>query len=376
MSKFAGLSLGRVLLTVAALVGLVACSTPEQDGTPGAAGPPPQGVDEPLPFELLDGGLAGVVPLGASDEYVVVSSQVEGDGEGLGTDVWLVTSAGARHIDRSDAPLMQPSGWVAGDGSVHVLGIDCDRYDADRGAMCSEAPMARLRIDGDRVERERLDMTLDAGTGFSLAVAGEQVAIMSFTQGDSGLQRQIHSIVGDAAPTDLGPSAPAVLCAEPDGVVVWPAEPVEQAADAPMPVRAIRDGRLVEIGPLTVPDIDGIAYCEPGDGAVALGPAGELLLELDGDEVAATPVGPRPPPTGWGSSAIVEGQPDLRWVTDDIPDDPALWELVAWSGSDWEPTGGVVESDHAPLLTEPSGDTALVITTHDRTLAVDLVTTG
>ena len=316
---------------------------------------------KPLPLAISSSLHVEVVPVGDSEQFVVVDGGV-GEGEQRSTVVWLVGAHGAWELGRFDGPTTGLQGAQMPDGAVQVVGVECEDTD-----YCMQVPMVRFRVDREGAERQVLDLETEASLWSPVHTVGDEQVVVAWARvGPAGrpqLEPRLHRLSPEGESSEIGAieARSPVTCPIEGGLRFYPRNNPTPVGE--LVVQELRDGELRTIGPVAT---DGgvpadTVRCGPdGEGEVALvdDTTIRVLTVRDGQVVLDDIPRHGPPPDD--VVAILERHDDvyLRWVMHDSSQRAFLQELQVWTDGEWADWGRV-RSTETPNETGISGGLAL-----------------
>ena len=250
----------RVAIVLAALaVFAPACGDPDDAAVDQAPPSTAEVLDlrTELPIEVSESSHSDVVALGDTGQFVVVDgfsardAGSEADGT-QGTDVWLVSAEEARLVARFEEALLYPNGWLGDDGSVRVLGVPCEEFDAANDARCPDVPVHQLIVTGDTVERRELALRVSTDTGLGVTGTGDEAVLTVGRSvledgGDSRFEETAYLLDPDGGLTDIGRAENlGPICSSAERIVMFPSDVNVAAGSSPV-IRELRDGELVTV---------------------------------------------------------------------------------------------------------------------------------
>lgn len=316
---------------------------------------------EPLPLSISGSNDVEVVPLGDSEQFVVVDGGVREE-EARSTVVWLVGTEGAWELGRFDGATSGLQGSQMPDGAVHVVGVECEDSD-----YCMQVPMVRYRVDRDGVERHVLELQTEASVWSPVNTVGDEQVVVAWARvGPAGrpqLEPRLHRLALDGSSSEIGTieARSPVTCPIEGGLRFYPRNNPTPVGE--MVVQEFRDGELRTIGPVAT---DGgvpadTVNCGPdGEGEVALVDDTTIrVLDVRDGAVVLEDV-PRHGPPPDDVLAALERHEDvyLRWVILDSSERAFLHELQVWTDGEWV-EWNQLRSIESPNETQISGGVAL-----------------
>ena len=347
-------------LVVIATALVAGCGDPDahKGGGEREPGAQNQSAGEPVALPLpVTGRQMAVVPVGATGEFVILDGRT-GDGKRLWADLWAVRDGQARLLEHLDTPVLGPQGWQASDGTVHIVGIDCENSSPEDGEPCGAAPLTWLRVDGDKVRRDTLDIRTSSNVSV-LAIGVGDGAVVAAGRGtltSPDLARTAYWVATDGKVTRLGEIGDARLCADGDRAVAFPA-----SLDEPAAIREIRDGVIAEVGRVEpIPaELAEVLGCSEGGSALVgiMGPEiSYRTLSADGtySELRLdSPVGLEP-----GNGTL------FSWDVEEGDEIERTWVLTEHRGDERVQVGKTTAGE-APRLTTRSGETVIAVSSRD-----------